>query len=220
MSKTESERLNEELQSLILKAQKNNISVAERNRTLDQLIRRIQSSGKLWRGGSESSNPLYLEALQDTWLFILQNLHNYDPARASVMTWVNLMLKFKLRDLQRKHYRQKQREWNSIDLSDEAKTFDIEYLPARVEIPPIIETVKEWVIKDPEGILKSHHLTGHPQITCQSLILERLPPNMSSWREIAQKYNISISTLTSFYSRRCLSCLRKFAHSQSLFEEG
>ena len=72
---------------------------------------------------------------------------------------------------------------------------------------------KQWAKTDPSGELQSIHIQGHPLVTCQVLILERLPPE-TSWKTMSAEFNISISTLTSFYRRQCIPRLRKFGESQ------
>ncbi len=84
-------------------------------------------------------------------------------------------------------------------------------VPAATEAPPMLPTVKQWVETNDE--LRRIHIHGHPEVNCQVLILRRLPPE-TNWKTLAREFNISVSTLSSFYQRKCLPLLRKFGESQ------
>ncbi|MDJ0717120.1 MAG: hypothetical protein QNJ54_23380 [Prochloraceae cyanobacterium] len=99
----------------------------------------------------------------------------------------------------------------------EKTTDPIENLPASPDIPPIFEKVTNWVESDREGKLRSVHIQGNPAITCQKLILRRLPPE-TSWKKLSEEFGIGVSTLSSFYQRQCLPCLRKFGKSEGYIE--
>jgi hypothetical protein len=58
----------------------------------------------------------------------------------------------------------------------EETTDPIKNLPASPDIPPILEETYQWVQTDPDGELASTHVKGRPDVTCQILILRRLPP--------------------------------------------
>ncbi len=55
-------------------------------------------------------------------------------------------------------------------------TNPVDTLEASTEIPPILEVTRQWVETDPQGELRRIHIQGHPKVTCQVLILKRLPP--------------------------------------------
>jgi hypothetical protein len=89
----------------------------------------------------------------------------------------------------------------------------IETLEAPADIPPILETTRQWAMTDPDGELRRLHIQGHPEVTCQFLILERLPPE-TSWETLAAKCSVSVSNLSSFYRRHCIPRLRQFSESE------
>jgi len=92
----------------------------------------------------------------------------------------------------------------------EEKTDMSENLASDPDIPPILEETYQWVETDPDGELASTHIKGHPDVTCQILILRRLPPE-TPWKTIAEEFNLPPSTAPNFYKRECLPRLRKFA---------
>jgi hypothetical protein len=72
-----------------------------------------------------------------------------------------------------------------------------------------------WVQTDSEGELRRTCIKGRPDVNCQVLILQRLPPEVS-WKELSEEFGLSIPTLSSFYQRQCLPRLRKFAELEGL----
>lgn len=181
----------------------------QRRRCLDQLIRAIAQSGKLWR----EHTPDYEEALQLTWLYLCRNIENYDPARATVITWLDAYLKQRLKDLFRKRCQQQHHEAQPPP-DWENPTDPIENLPdTHPDIPPILAETRQWAESDPEGELSNSHIRGRPEITCQVLILRRLPPE-TEWRQLEAEFNCKVSTLATFYQRHCVPLLRKFGESQ------
>lgn len=58
-----------------------------RKKALNRLIYVIQQSGKLFcLGRDDFPLHIYQEALQETWLYICRNIHNYNPQKGKVMT--------------------------------------------------------------------------------------------------------------------------------------
>lgn len=89
----------------------------------------------------------------------------------------------------------------------------VDSLPAKPDVPNILEEIEKWVLKDPEHKLRQTHLDNHPQITCQLLILKRLPPE-TPWKTLAEEYKVPAGTLSSFYQRKCKPLLRAFSKFQ------
>jgi DNA-directed RNA polymerase specialized sigma24 family protein len=190
----------------------------ERQRGLTQIIR--LTTPKLWREYS----PYYADALQQTWVYFCQNICEgktaapYDPSQGSIATWLNAYLKRRLQDgfiEQRKQQTtQAQAQVKQLESGTAEETSDpVENLAAEPDIPPILNDVKAWVTADTSGELRRVHIESHPTVTCQALILRRLPPE-ASWKELAAEFGLSVSTLSSFYQRQCLPRLRKFGESE------
>ncbi|MEW6491722.1 MAG: sigma-70 family RNA polymerase sigma factor [Cyanobacteriota bacterium] len=208
----------EQLHYLVEEACEHPSGSVQRQKNLTAVIRLI--SKKLWK----ENTPYYQDALQQTWLYFCQNICEgitgkpYDPNRSSIATWLNFYLKQRLHDFYiRKHKEEFRTAATPIEPLESGNTHStlnrVETIPAKPDVPPLLEEVTTWVETDPEGELRRIHITHHPEVTCQVLILRRLPPE-TSWKTLSQEFNLPISTLSSFYQHKCLPCLRKFGQSQ------
>lgn len=203
------DNLNQQLQQLVAEACLYPAKSLLRRQKLNELVRVVMKSGKLWK----ENTPYYNDALQQTWLYFCRNLEQYNPASCSVITWLNNCLKWRLQDLRSLEVKQQARTVSSPMLETEEKTNSIENLPASPNIPLILEETYRWVKTDPDGELCSTHVRDRPEVTCQILILRRLPPE-TPWKTIALEFNLPPSTAANFYKRECLPRLRKFALKQ------
>ena len=186
-----------------------------RNIGLTKIVQTIVRSGKLWH----SYDSFYEDALQQTWLYLCRNLceantgKQYDPEKSQVITWLNSYLKYRLLSFRQEIQQKQQREIIPPKISEEQITDPIQQLPAPPETPPIFETTLNWVENDPDGELSSVHIKNRPDLTCQILILRRLPPP-TDWKTLEAEFNCSYSTLANFYQRQCRPRLRQFALTQ------
>lgn len=210
--------LEEQLRQLVREACSHPPGSLLRQRNLTRIIQ--LASSKLWK----DSSAYYQDALQQTWIYFCQNIcesgtgDRFDPSRGSVTTWLNAYLKRRLQDffidrqkqqaLQASEVRRTARSGEPINISHPLDTVE-----AKPDVPPILEEVRAWVEADPTGELGSVHVERHPDITCQVLILRRLPPE-TSWKDLSAEFGLSVSTLSSFYQRQCLPRLRKFGESE------
>ncbi|VXD21253.1 hypothetical protein [Planktothrix paucivesiculata] len=210
--------LDEQLRQLTTETCKHSPTSVERRKGFTQIIRLIQKSGKLWH----ESTLDYEDAWQHTMTFLYLNLceattaAQYDPARASIITWLNVYLKGRLKDCYRKQ-QQRQYRYISIDIPLCENINLIDTLEAPPDIPPMLEEVRHWAQTDATGELRNTHVRGRPDITCQLLILSRLPPE-TQWQELARELGVPLSTLNNFYERKCRKILRNFARSQGYLE--
>ncbi len=205
----------ERLRQLVIEACQHSAGSPQRQRCLTQVIR--LASPHLWR----EATPDYADALQQTWVYFCQNIcdrgsgERYDPDRGSVITWLNTYLKRRLQDFYIARQRQQALQAPSQGGMDETRNrLDlIEQIAAAPDIPPILEQVQLWVEQDPTGELCQTHIQGRPDLTCQVLILRRLPPE-TSWKDLAAEWGVPIPTLSSFYQRQCVPRLRKFGEQE------
>jgi hypothetical protein len=207
--------LDRQLRELVEKACSHPPGSAIRQKALTQII--AITRPKLWR---EGKLDYYADALQKTWLFFCRNIcesttgEMYDPDRASIITWLNNYLKRRLQDFEIEGHKAKHDFIPSQQQGADGATIDIiEQQPAPADIPPILAEVTRWVEIDADGSLRATHLKGYPQVNCQLLILRRLPPE-TSWEKLSQELDISISSLSTFYQRKCLPKLRNFGQSE------
>jgi hypothetical protein len=211
------DELDEQLRQLVTEACKHRPGSAERQKNLTRVIRLV--TNKLWR----ENKPYYQDALQQTWVYFCQNIcegntgEPYNPSRGSVITWLNFYLKRRLQDFyidtQKRQARIAANQSQGLGSSDSETVDPVEKLAAEPDVPLLLEEVRAWVESDPEGELGRIHISNRPDVTCQLLILRRLPPE-ESWKALAEEFNLSISTLSSFYQRQCLPRLRKFGESE------
>ena len=208
--------LEERLRQLVTDACSHRAGSAARQKNLTRIIRLV--TNKLWK----ESTPYYQDALQQTWVYFCQNIcegntgEPYNPSRGSVVTWLNFYLKRRLQDFYIDDQKQKAKNVSTyvgkFELG-ETEHDTIENLAANPDVPLLLEDVRRWVETDPDGELSTIHITNHPKVTAQVLILRRLPPE-ESWKTLAAEFNLSISTLSSFYQRQCLPRLRNFGQSE------
>ena len=216
LTKSQSTDLDMDLRELVRVARQYPAGHLKRQQALTQIVRLVGRSRKLWTEHS----PDYEDALQQTWLYFCQNIceagtgEQYDPDRSSVITWLNRYLKWRLQNFYTARQTQQCRflsGWIPITV---LRTTDcmIDF-PASSDIPPILEETRRWVQADPTGELSSTHLRRRPDVTCQRLILRRLPPE-TSWETLSIEFGVAVSTLSSFYQRQCLPHLRNFGERQ------
>jgi DNA-directed RNA polymerase specialized sigma24 family protein len=185
------------LQELVAEACSYPPKSLQRRQKLNDIVRNIIKSGKLW----QEDTPYYKDALQQTWLYLCRNLEQYNPAQGNVITWLDSYLKWRLHDYKQASEIEAANKMSILPLGEEETTDPINNLPYK------------WVQTDPDGDLRSKHIKGRPDVTCQVLILRRLPPE-SHWEDIAQEFRLSLSTVANFYNRECLPRLRNFAQNQ------
>lgn len=204
--------LEEQLKQLVKEACEYPPESPDRQKLLTKIIRLIIKSGKLWK----ENTPYYEDAWQQTWVYFCLNIceaktstEKYNPNRSNVTTWLNIYLKRRLQD-----YRLETQERKNILVSDTTLPNDenLDFLDnfiAPQDVPPMLNTIKQWAKTDPTGELSKIHIRGRQDITCQLLILRRLPPE-TSWQELSREFGLNISTLSTFYERQCRPRLRKF----------
>ena len=203
------------LRQLVIETCRHKYTSSDRQRGLTQLVRLIVKSGKLWKDHA----AYYEDALQQTWMYFCRNLceattgEKYNPNQSSVITWLNAYLKRRLQDARIQEQKKLAQTATEKILETYESIDPVEALQGPADIPPILEMTKQWAKTDPSGELQSIHIQGHSLVTCQVLILKRLPPE-TSWKTMSAEFSISISTLTSFYRRQCIPRLRKFGESQ------
>ena len=219
MSELPINQFDQELNQLIVETCQHPPGSRVRKIGLTKLIQAITQSGKLW----QSYEPFYEDALQLTWLYLCRNLceantgKRYDPNQSQVITWLNTYLKYRLLSFQQERQQRNKREVSSSLTKGEETTDPIQQLRAPSDTPPIWEETLNWVKNDLDGELSSINIKNRPDITCQVLILRRLPPP-TDWKTLEAEFNCSYSTLANFYKRQCRPRLRQFALTQGYLE--
>jgi hypothetical protein len=207
--------LNQQLQHLVAEACCHPAKSLMRRQKLSEIVRVVMKSGKLWK----ENTPYYNDALQQTWLYFCRNLEQYNPESCTVITWLDNCLKWRLQDFRSREAEIQAKTVPLSSLEIENTTNTVESLPAAADIPPILEETYQWAFTDPDNDLASTHVKGRPDVTCQILILRRLPPE-TPWKNIAKEFDLPPSTAPNFYKRECLPRLRNFAIRQGYHEIG
>ena len=210
-------KLSQSLSELVVEACKHPPGSRERQRNLTQIIRLV--SDRLW----QENTSYYEDALQETWIYFCRHIcaansgQGYDPDKASVVTWLNNYLKWRLKDGYIRIEQQKRRIASTWVDPNNKIINPVDNLAAKPNIPCLLEQIESWVLADPQNKLRRICLEHHPHITAQTLILTRLPPE-TPWKKLAEKYGIAAGTLSSFYQRKCKPLLREFSKSQASLE--
>ncbi|MEK0194501.1 hypothetical protein [Microcoleus anatoxicus] len=203
----------------------------QRRKLVDRLLRQLQLLPKI----SKVSHPYYLEALNKTWQWLDNHLHEFNPRRspiqASLTTWVNAHLRYRIHDL----YATKSQKVLSLDLdalersgfyNDCLDGLDIEIERIeRQEKQALAWTIAQYIDRDPEQKLRRCHPKNRPDCNCQiiaqKLFFQQSPEKMAA---IARQLNIKTQTIYSFWKRTGLSKLqgigRHFAQKNSDFMSG
>jgi DNA-directed RNA polymerase specialized sigma24 family protein len=201
MNQTTRDELDEQLLQLATIAQQHQPLTQERKVALTKLVNTIVNSGKLCHPQSRLFpgnlyEDIYNEALQELLLYICQNIHKYNPNRASVLTWVNFLLERRFFSEAIPKILNKQGITQMPDQDNIASPSEPKYLT---------EIVKECIELDPDNLFKRKYIENYPQANFQTLALQRI--SGKSWKAIATELEIKISTVSSFYYR----CVNEFA---------
>ncbi|BAZ13733.1 hypothetical protein NIES4071_55730 [Calothrix sp. NIES-4071] len=179
-----------------------------RQEKLNQIIFEIQSSKKIWID-SRIYHEDYEDALQTAWINFCQKISDYDPTKGEVIDWFNGILKNKLKNA----YSQIKKEQSRRVIPPDDGSDPIGILPDSKTSSPMLEDTLEWIERDGESLSKLH-VRNCPNINCKMLLLRRLPPEETTWENLAKEFSTSIGTITSFYQRKCYPCLLAFAKEQ------
>ncbi|BDA73234.1 hypothetical protein CAL7716_074000 [Calothrix sp. PCC 7716] len=163
---------------------------------------------------TDASKYVYEEALQDTYLYICKNIHNYDPARGSIIGWLLFILR------KRKINSFNSINWDIMSIytpTGDGDELDI-YNVYAAELNPLpSEKLLAFIKEDPEGLLQRELFNRNPNASFQTILLKKIEED-KSWEEIAQEFKPGAThgPIYSFYQRSC----KKFApyFNQYLYE--
>lgn len=218
------DELDLQLRELVYAAQQHPANSGERRKLLNQLIGKIQCSGKLKsfsdkRDEVPNFDDVYSEASANTYLYICKNIESYRREHP-VMAWVNQVLKWRFEDVRRKYSNQQARVLSRDELDDCESSSD---KPISKELSKLEETiskivkenkdkiipingdeieasfVRDFVVNDPEEILQSHYIGEDKNANLQKVILMRFDGN--TWEEISQQLGHPVPRLSELYQR-------------------
>jgi DNA-directed RNA polymerase specialized sigma24 family protein len=174
-----------------------------RQRALTEVTR--LATPKLWR----QNVPYYSDALHQVWLYVYQRPEKYDPKAAGVVTWLNMMLRYRIKDLHRQWTKQSATQVSLVDQDGrEADLVDPKSM-VDCDLPNLIEAIRAWAEVDEDGALRQERVRNHPEVTSQRIILERLILE-TPWHMLAEQLNAPMGTVTAHYYKKCIPRLQRF----------
>lgn len=189
--------LDQQLEALARTAQNHPPLSKAHQAALRQLVSIILKSGRLCRPqrGSFSGayEDIYAEAQQDLLLHICRNINKYEPARGTVMTWVNMLLT-------RRFFKDAIPKVLGPPNIRRIALADLENLAEPEKSATLLDRVKEVAADDPEGLFKSVHIRDYPEATFQAIFQRRL--SNQRWQDIANEFSISPTAAQTFFSRK------------------
>lgn len=206
--------LEQQLAELVIETCQHPQGTIARQYGLTSLIRLINRSQKLWKDNS----PYYEDALQQTWLYFCRNLCEattaksaYDSDRSNVITWMNAYLKYRLQDMYIENHQQQLKSGlaEREDIDDAVINQVVDRIAAPVQSSDLLEQIRQWAKLDRTKILRRTYIRDRADVNAQVLILKRLPPE-TNWQILSQEFSLPISTLSSFYQRKCIPLLKEF----------
>ena len=206
--------LEQQLAELVIETCQHPQGTIARQSELTSLIRLINRSQKLWKDNS----PYYEDALQQTWLYFCRNLCEattaksaYDSDRSNVITWMNAYLKYRLQDMYIENHQQQLKSGlaEREDIDDAVINQVVDRIAAPVQSSDLLEQIQQWAKLDRTKVLRRTYIRDRADVNAQVLILKRLPPE-TNWQILSQEFSLPISTLSSFYQRKCIPLLKEF----------
>ena len=206
--------LEQQLAELVIETCQHPQGTIARQSELTSLIRLINRSQKLWKDNS----PYYEDALQLTWLYFCRNLCEattaksaYDSDRSNVITWMNAYLKYRLQDMYIENHQQQLKSGlaERKDIDDAVINQVVDRIAAPVQSSDLLEQIQQWAKLDRTKVLRRTYIRDRADVNAQVLILKRLPPE-TNWQILSQEFSLPISTLSSFYQRKCIPLLKEF----------
>lgn len=187
------------LQAIALHAQRAS-TPEQRQYALRELVEAIRISDRLCRPHRGKFNPqfyelLYEEAVNQTLVYVCQNIDKYDPERSrKFMTWVN----FRLDKL-------------VIESRWDFSFSNVQELPSLEDLEAPIEEdsndvrlaleLEKFIQQDEKNIFKKEHIRDRPDANFQTIALATLQGK--TWEELSQELKIKVPTLSSFFRRCC-----------------
>jgi len=195
-----------QLKRLALEAQRHPPRSELRQYGLRELIVAIQYSGRLCRPHRGKFSPqfydmIYEDAVNKTLVYVCQKIDTYDPERSQkFMTWVNFRLDKLV--LETCH------ELSNAKVKNLPTIADLENI-AQPENPVLPEPIRQCIEADVDGCFKRAHIRNRPDVNFQTIALAILAEK--NWKEIAEEFEISMGTASSFFCRSCQKFAPKIA---------
>lgn len=198
------DELDRQLKDLAAMAKQYSPESLQRRKVMQRLLMLIERSGQLsykWKG---KYPDLYADALQETRLYIVRQIDNYDPTRGKFMTWVNFKLDRevtgKLQD-----FTDTQKERREISLSrpvgqdDQGSSKTQEDILSVQKHVFLSDQIRRILEDDPDGFFKGKHVRGRPDANLQVVALYLM--DNKNLRKLAANLGVKEQTMYSFLRR-------------------
>ena len=189
----------------------------------------MQESGTITIG-VDQEEEVYEEALAQTWEWFGKKFENYQPERASFVTWFNRKLYFKQKDVYAQWIEERaSHQPSSIDLEINIPMDPFNLIPDSSQDPGLsawfdqmMEAIAKW-IEQQRGPLTRCHISNHPHANCYVIFSKWLPKKdveTSRWEpgcsldEIAEELEVEPSALKRCFRQRCWPKLWEFLSGQ------
>ena len=191
-----------------------------RSKILANYKKRLRNKYREKLASDEIFEDCYQEALQKTWLYIDSKISEYNLQKGRLLHWFyDTILEYRFIDAKNEHLkiRKVQRNGERTVLVDESlsKQIDVKHSSTGnnsntyqdiIESPYVednllnpMQEFKQLIIEDPWLIFSSKHIKNNPTVNYQAIAIHKL--NEASWDEIATMFNLSVGTITPFFSR-------------------
>lgn len=173
----------------------------------DFIVMMMKSSRLIWGGGGKISPDIYDEALSRTWEWFIKDFGQYQPQKASLITWFNQKLRWNILDVIREKAKEEQRQLN---LSDDEWIY-----PPAPELDRWDETIQEWLdlVQNNSHFFRDCQMRHYSDVNCQFLLINILQvlrdSGEFSWDILAQNYGVEVSVLKRFCRTRCFRIFKQ-----------
>jgi len=148
----------------------------------------------------------YENAIANTYDWFLKNWQRYDPQKASILSFFNGRLRYRLLDERIQIYRERAiRKFPPLD--EEGREID---LLDSIATPAGDVTLRDLVLtlELHKHELEKYRMKSRPKITAYRLTRHFLEENCT-FRSIASRYSVSESALCQFWRRKCQPILQE-----------
>lgn len=193
------------LQAIALNAQRAT-TPEHRQYALRELVESIRLSDRLCRPHRGKFHPqfyelLYEEAVNQTLVYVCQNIDKYDPTRShKFMTWVNFRLD--------KLVIESRWEFGSNQTLDIPSLEELESPIHDDSHQNLALELEEFIQSDEQNIFKKEHIRDRPDANFRTIALATL--HGKTWKELSEDLAIEIPTLSGFFRRCCQKFSPKF----------
>jgi DNA-directed RNA polymerase specialized sigma24 family protein len=196
------------LKQLALEIQQLSAESDWRQHLLGELVKAIRLSKKLCRPHRTKFSPtfyelLYEEAVNETLIYVCQNIDRYDPERGiskKFITWVNFHLDKLVIDCRRR--------FGNVETNISVSLSEIENIEAPQDSSPLSDLIRDYIEEDAENLFKTAQIEKRPKANFRAIALARFAGK--SWEEISEEMGVVVPTLSSFYQRCCRKFTAKF----------